>query len=219
MNTKGLIFDMDGVIINNDKYHCRAWQVFAAKHGKSVSFEEVKSWFGSMNSSILKNLLGNELSTDEIQKFSREKEVIYRNIYSSKIKPLKGLKTFLENPGLRKWKIGMATSAPPENVEFVLEKTGLAGKFHEITDDTQITNGKPDPEIFLETAKKLDVRPDHIIVFEDSFHGIEASRKAGMKVVGVATTHKPEQLNNTDRVIKDFSTLSLDDLNEILGEI
>lgn len=217
-HTKALIFDMDGVIINNDEYHCRAWQMFSGKYGKPVSFQEVKTWFGSTNASILRNLLGNELDEDEILTLSREKEVIYRKIYNKEIKPLNGLRKFIDNPGLKDWKMGLATSAPPENVEFVLEKTGLTNTFDAITDDTQISNGKPDPEIFLKTAEKLRVLPARVIVFEDSFHGIEASRKAGMKVIGVATTHESGQLTNTDMVIKDFHALTIDDLNSILED-
>ncbi|MFW5820969.1 MAG: HAD family hydrolase [Bacteroidota bacterium] len=215
---KALIFDMDGVVVNNDRYHYLAWKEFAEKHGKKLSFEEVKSWFGSTNISILIDFFDRELSPDDIKKYSAEKEKIYRDIYSPHIKPIKGLKGLLEAASGDGFVIGLATSAPPENVEFVLERTKLRKYFTEITDDSQISRGKPDPEIFITTAGKLGIDPSRSIVFEDSFYGIEAGKKAGMKVVAVASTHQPDKLKHADRVIINFSEIDLEELDILMDE-
>ncbi len=213
---KALIFDMDGVVVNNDRYHYLAWQEFAEKHSKKVNFEEVKSWFGSTNESILINFFDRELSPDEIKKFAAEKEKIYRDIYSQHITPLEGLKELLEAASGDGFEIGLATSAPPENVEFVLEKTKLKKYFTEITDDTQISKGKPDPEIFILTGRKLGIDPSRSIVFEDSFHGIEAGKNAGMKVIAVASTHQPDKLQHADRVIINFREIDIQELDSLM---
>ncbi|MGC9344889.1 MAG: HAD family hydrolase, partial [Bacteroidales bacterium] len=154
---KALIFDMDGVIVDNGRYHYEAWRKYAARLGKKVSFEEVKSWFGSTNVKILKNLIGGKLNTEEIQLHSDEKEKLYRQLFKKEIRALKGLEEFLKDAQKAGLKLGMATSAPPANVDFVLRHTGLREYFDTITDDTQIANGKPHPEIFLKTAEKLGV--------------------------------------------------------------
>lgn len=213
---KALIFDMDGVVINNDRFHYLAWQEFARQHGKTVSFEEVKSWFGSTNESILINFFDRRLSGDEIRKHAYEKEKIYRDLYSPHIKPLEGLKEFLDAASADGYEIGLATSAPPENVKFVLEKTNLEKYFKAITDDTQISNGKPDPEIFILTGHKLDTRPSRSIVFEDSFYGIEAAKKAGMKVIAVASTHQSDKLQHADRVVFNFNELGIRELDSLI---
>lgn len=213
---KALIFDMDGVVINNDRYHYLAWQKFAEQHGKTVSFEEVKSWFGSTNESIMVNFFDTNLSKDEIKKYAYEKEKIYRELYSPHIKPLEGLKELLEAASMDGYKIGLATSAPPENVEFVLDKTGLRKYFTEITDDTQISKGKPDPEIFNLTARKLGAYPSRSIVFEDSFYGIEAGKKAGMKVIAIASTHQSNKLQHADKVLSNFTELSIHELDSLI---
>lgn len=213
-----LIFDMDGVVVDNDLYHFRSWQDYAKTLGKVVSFEEVKSWFGSTNQVILENLLGKHVSSKEIEQHARRKEKHYREIYRQDIQPVKGLKSFLELAQKENFRIGLATSAPPENVDFVLSSTGLTDFFEVITDDTQINSGKPDPEIFLKTAKKLQASPSGSIVFEDSFHGIEAARRAGMYVIGVATTHELENLVHADLQITDFTELTISILENLLGE-
>ncbi len=212
---KALIFDMDGVIVNNDRYHCLSWMEFAKQHDKTVGFDEVKSWFGSTNRTILENLFDNRLDPEQIVRMGREKEEIYRRMYAADIRPVDGLPEFLGSLG-GAYRIGVATSAPTENVEFVLRETGLRAYFEAITDESDIRKGKPDPEIFLKAAGKLGVNPSQCLVFEDSFHGIEAARSAGMHVVGLATTHKPEDLKNTDLVIRNFFEINTQKLDEIL---
>jgi beta-phosphoglucomutase len=216
MRIKALIFDMDGVIVDNARFHYKAWRKYAARLGKEVSFDEVKSWFGSTNDIILGKLIDGYISSDEIRFHSEEKEKLYRQLFDKEIRALKGLEKFLKEAQQAGLKIGMATSAPPANVDFVLNHTGLRGYFDTITDDSQIANGKPHPEIFLKTAEKLGVKASETIVFEDSFHGVEASRRAGMKVVGVATTHEKSALTMADFQINDFTEINLSQLQEIV---
>ena len=211
---KALIFDMDGVIVNNDRYHCLSWVEFARKHGKEVTFDEVTSWFGSTNRTILEDLFENTLSPAQITQMGREKEIIYREMYARDIKPVSGLPDFLGSLD-GSFLVGLATSAPGENVEFVLRETGLSGYFTSITDESDIKNGKPDPEIFLRAASKLGAVPADCLVFEDSHHGIVAARRAGMHVVGVATTHKPEMLKDTDLIIRDFTEITVEKINDL----
>ena len=214
---RALIFDMDGVIVDNDEFHILAWAKFAEKYGKQAGREEVKSWFGNTNRMILLGLFHKDLTQEEVHSLSREKEDIYRAMYEETIKPLEGLKDFLQRISTEKYAIAVATSAPAENVEFVLGKTGLKEFFPVITDDTMISHGKPDPEIFLKTAGKLGVAASDCIVFEDSLHGIEAARRAGMKVIALATTHNEDKLKHADLVISDFQGLENKELENLFN--
>ena len=207
MNKKGLIFDMDGVIVGNAHYHALAWIKFAEKYGITLSEEEVKNQFGSINDEILRALFKRKLDPAEIEKMAIEKEEIYREVYCEDIKEVKGLTEFLNGLDMNSFVIAVATAAPPKNVDFVLGSTNLKQYFDIITDESEIKNGKPHPEIFLKTAEKMGMKPEECIVFEDSFHGIEAGNRAGMKVIGVGTTHSKESLKNTILNIDDFTSL------------
>lgn len=211
-----VIFDMDGVVVDNTKYHALAWKTFAKKRGKTITTKEVKEKvLGLFNKEIFEWFFGCTLTTERIQRFADEKEALYRKVYAPAIRPLPGLHAFLEKLKAHHVRVGLATAAPPINVRWVLRKTGLARYFRTIVDDTGVARGKPHPDIFLKCAKRLGVTPRHCVVFEDAMSGITAARRAGMKVVGVATTHKPNELRHTDLVVRDFRKLTLDRLQKL----
>ena len=189
-----LIFDMDGVIVDNHQWHFKAWVEFGKRHGIIISRKEFSKQFGSTNHHIMKSLFGDSITEKEIKVYAEEKENIYREIYLPHIKPVKGLTEFLKLASDKNIPIALATSAPYENVKFTLECTGLQKYFNVITDSSMVKFGKPDPEVYLITAEKLKVQPAECIVFEDSVPGILSASNAGMKVIGVATTHKPDEL-------------------------
>jgi beta-phosphoglucomutase len=212
---KACLFDMDGVVVDNKEFHIEAWKIYADRLGFKVNYEECKSWFGYTNNHILKKLFNKELAHDEMEKMGEEKEVIYRDLYAGKIVPLHGLPEFIESLRKAGIKIALATSAPSANVHFTLEKTFLSDKFETIVDGSMVKNGKPDPEIFLKAAQNLGVTPECTLVFEDSFHGINAAHAAGMKVIGVATTHQANEIKGTHAIIKDFSEITLEDIKKL----
>lgn len=189
-----LIFDMDGVIADNYKWHLAAFVEFGKRHGLNITTEEFGKHFGSTNHVIMNSLFNKELSEEEIDALADEKETIYRELYRPFIKPVEGLPAFLEYASSHGIAIALATSAPSANVTFTLEATGLKKYFGVITDSSMVKHGKPDPEIYLLTAMKLGAKPTDCIVFEDSVPGIMAAKNAGMRVIGVATTHKSDEL-------------------------
>jgi HAD superfamily hydrolase (TIGR01509 family) len=98
----------------------------------------------------------------------------------------------------------IATSAPRANVDFTLEKTHIGKFFDTILDESFVTNGKPEPEIYLKTAAALGFDPAKCIVFEDSLSGVEAGKAAGCKVIGITTTHSHEELRKCNLVVENF---------------
>ena len=189
-----LIFDMDGVIVDNHHWHFKAYVEFGKRHKLNISREQFMTYFGWTNRVIMKSIFGEDISEEEIITYGREKESIYREIYLPFIKPVEGLPEFLQFVSKRRIPLAMATAAPSENVKFTLQATGLEHYFSTITDSSMVSRGKPDPQVYLITAQKLGVQPSECIVFEDSIPGIQAATNAGMQVIGVATTHSADEL-------------------------
>lgn len=198
------LFDMDGVIIDSNPFHKIALKQFCKKYGHDLSEEQlIQKIYGRTNKDWLKNVFG-DLDPQTLKKYADEKEQLFRDLYEKDIKPLEGLTEFLirmEKAGIAK---AIATSAPRENVDFTLEKTGLSKYFQTILDESFVSKGKPDPEIYLKTAKALGYAPENCIVIEDSLSGVKAGKAAGCKVIGITTTHSAEELSETDMVFNNF---------------
>lgn len=209
------IFDMDGTLVNNSAYHVKAWELFLKRYALTGA-EKIWDFFGNTNEQLMKYFFQRDLTKEEIETYAKEKEQIYREIYAPEIKPIEGLLALLKDLKSENVKTGLATSAPMENVHFVLEHIQASGFFDVIVDDTQISNGKPDPEIFLTCAARLGSTNDQCIVFEDAVHGITAARRAHMKVVAIDTTYSSANLKEADLVISDFSEISTGKIRQLL---
>ncbi|MFZ5939502.1 MAG: HAD family hydrolase [Bacteroidota bacterium] len=212
-----VIFDMDGVIVDNAAFHFEAWGEFCAKKGLEFNREEFRGWFGSTNREILARLYGRKVSRQEAVKLGEEKEAIYRQIYEPVLSPVHGLAYFLNELKRYNFKLAVATSAPPKNVDFVLSNSHTRKYFDAIVDASGVRHGKPSPEIYLKASRKLRIKPQNCLVFEDAFYGIEAARNARMKVIGVGTTHKAEELKGTEMNIHDFSQVTAEMVAVILN--
>ncbi len=211
------IFDMDGVLVDNIRYHFRAWREFARRRG--VPFDETtfrNTLFGKTNPPILRGLLGEAIGEREIEAWADEKEALYRELHRGRVRPARGLVRLLDALRAEGVTMAVATAAPRANMDFVLAETGLAPYFRVLVDAGQVRRGKPDPEIYLAAAARLRRAPRLCVAFEDSFPGIRAARDAGMKVVGVSTTHAPDELSAADLVVADFRGLTPDRLRRLV---
>lgn len=210
-----IMFDMDGVLIDSNPSHKIALRQFCEKYGHFLTEEQLRTQiYGRTNRDWITNLFG-QLSEDVLQQYANEKEALFREIYAHDIAPLKGAVSFIEllhSTGVPK---AIATSAPRLNVDFVLQNTGLEPYFDTILDESFVTVGKPHPEIYLKTAAALGFLPENCIVFEDSLAGVQSAKAAGCKVVGITTTHTPEELAHTDLILPNFSGLTLERLNAL----
>lgn len=218
--TFAVIFDMDGVIADNLKYHKRAWQAFFKRHGLKLTdkfFDEKMN--GRTNQEILETIFKRKLTRAEITADIKEKEELYRKIYRPLVKPVPGIVNFLKLLNSLDIKIALATAAPETNVNFILNGTKTRKFFAHlnIVDAENVRRGKPNPEIFLKAAHKLKTPPRQCIVFEDAPLGIMAAKRAGMKVVGVATTYRAAKLHKykSDLIIKNFNSLKISKLLEL----
>ncbi|HEX6891338.1 MAG TPA: HAD family phosphatase [Chryseolinea sp.] len=200
------IFDMDGVLVDSNPTHKIALKQFCKKHGYDLSEEHLREKiYGRTNRDWLLNLFGN-LDEKTIRAYAEEKEALFRELYTD-IGPLNGLHSFLEKLEAMGIPKAIATSAPRANVDFTISRTHIERFFPVILDDSFVTKGKPDPEIYLKSAAALGFDPAQCVVFEDSLSGVQAAKHAGCKVVGLTTTHTREELSGTDLNIDDFKGL------------
>jgi beta-phosphoglucomutase len=201
------IFDMDGVIIDSNPFHKVALKQFCQKYGHDLSEEQLKEKiYGRTNKDWITNVFG-KLDERKLRAYADEKEALFRKLYEQDVHALKGLITFLEAMDRLGIPRAIATSAPRTNVDFTLVHTGIEKYFSVILDDSFVSKGKPDPQIYIKTAEALKLSPENCVVFEDSLSGVQAGKRAGCKVVGVTTTHSAKELSETDLVINDFSEI------------
>ena len=212
-----VIFDLDGVIVDNMGYHKRAWEIFIKKHNPGLAMEDFSRHFGRTNRDLVPLVFGRTLSEEEVAVYGEEKEALYRRLYAEHIAPLPGLLNFLRELKEKHVRAVIATSAPKKNLDLVLDGLGIRPWFDALVDASEVEKGKPDPEIYLKAAQKVGRAPEVCIVFEDSRAGIQAGLNAGMKVVGVATTLPPEKLSGTHLVISDFREISVARLERLVG--
>jgi HAD superfamily hydrolase (TIGR01509 family) len=204
MQPIAFIFDMDGVIVDSNPFHKISLKQFCKKYGHDLSEEQLKERiYGRTNKDWLANVFG-PLEEEQLKAYADEKEALFRELYKDDIHEVAGLTNFLQTLETQNIPRAIATSAPRANVDFTLAKTGTGRFFPVILDESFVSKGKPDPEIYLKTAAALHFLPEQCIVFEDSLSGVRAGKRAGCKVVGITTTHTREELDETDLVIDDF---------------
>ena len=183
-----MIFDMDGVLIDSNPLHRQAWEAYNRSFGLETTEAMHQSMYGKRNDEIVRNFFG-DLPAAEVTLRGSEKERLYREMIAGSIENflVPGVRNFLET--YCNTPMAVASNAEPENLALVLDSCALRGYFRVIIDGHQARNPKPHPEIYLRAAAELGIQPDQCLAFEDSHSGVEAARAAGMRVIGIRTTH------------------------------
>ncbi|HUB67927.1 MAG TPA: HAD-IA family hydrolase [Candidatus Methylacidiphilales bacterium] len=210
---RGAIFDWDGVIINSAEHHRMSWDRLAAETGYVLPDGHFERGFGMKNEVIIPELLGWTEDPAEIARLSLRKEAIWREVVrETGIEPLPGVEPWLERlkkEGIRRV---IASSTHRENITTTLEVLGIGRFFDAIVAAEDVTRGKPDPEVFLTAASRLEVTAKDAVIFEDALVGIAAARAAKMRVAAVTTTNRREALHEADWVVDRLDELSVTEL-------
>lgn len=182
----GLIFDLDGVIIDSMPLHLRAWQRYLEMTGIGTR-ESLEFMHGQRNEEIVRDLLGLEADSQTVIAHGAAKEQLYRDMMREQLREhlVPGIADWLDH--VSGAPIALATNAERANVDFVLDGGGLRPYFDAIVDGSQVERPKPAPDVYLRAAELLEIPPRNCIVFEDSPVGVAAAATAGMRVVGVLT--------------------------------
>ena len=202
-----LIFDMDGVVIDSNPLHRRAWTEFNRRFGLETTDGMLERMYGKRNDEIVRDFFG-ALPDDEVIARGAAKEVLYREMLGERVDEVlvPGLKDFLARyPATPK---ALATNAEPQNVDFLLDRAGIRPLFQFAVNGSEVRHPKPHPEIYERAAELLHTKPANCVVFEDSYSGIEAARAAGTRIVGISTTH--DNLPGTNLTVDNFWSRDLD---------
>lgn len=217
-NNRAVIWDMDGVIVDTASYHRKAWQGVFRKQGIAFTEEDFRHSFGQRNDTIIKEVMGTEVSPDELNTISSEKEVIFRESIRQNLRPLSGAIELMAATGKDGFLTALASSAPIENIRLLLEGLGIDKCFQSIISAGDVSRGKPDPQVFLLAARRLGVEPANCIVIEDAVAGVSAAKRAGMYCVAVTNTHPRDSLIEADIIVSSLTEITVNDLKRLLSQ-
>lgn len=225
MNTQpnfGVIFDIDGTMVNNTAVHRQAWFDLCAKHGIPMNLELYhQKIHARSNDRIVPALFGDHVDAAFIRRIEIEKESLYRERFAPIMRPAAGLLDLLEALTKADVPCGAASNSPRENVEFVLDGLGITHRLKAVVYRDHVRVGKPDPEMLLKTAAGLGLAPNRCVLFEDSASGFKAGRAAGMPFIAVTYGADPSELaeaHDAAAVIEDFQGITLPHLQSIIEQ-
>ena len=192
---QGLIFDMDGTMIDSMPYHAKSWVAFARNHGIAIDVAELlRRTTGRTGAECMELLFGRAMEPQECWELIHQKEEIYRELFAPVFAEVAGFKAFFADAHRRGLRLGVGTAGDKHNIAFAMQHLKMDPLPHAMVGGDEGLPGKPEPAIFLEAARRIGADPQACIVFEDAPFGIEAARRAGMRAVAVCTSHRAEEL-------------------------
>ncbi len=215
---KGLLFDMDGTLVDNLAYHFAAFEEYAKREGFELLEPVTLKHNGMHLKDIFPILLGEKVVEEQgLEKLSNGKEATYRDMYRPHIAPIAGLIELLQSAKAAGVKCAIGSSGCRENVEMIIEGLGVADLIDASISGSDVTNGKPHPEIFTKAHEALGLKAEECVVVEDAVNGILAGVAAGCKCLGITTTAPAEELAKAgaNLCIEDYSTITISDLQNL----
>ena len=211
MKARALIFDMDGVLIDTEQLNDTHMVKFLKKLGIEIDSDYLQKFRG-VHAKYAWDQISKEfnLSTPIDQLISEVRKSYLDYLISlDNLEPVEGVREFLEKLKKQKIKLAVASSAYHKRIDMLLKTCALTNYFNVILSGDHVEHGKPDPEIYVETAKLLKEDPKDCIVFEDATNGIIAAKAAGMKVIGYrGADHNKQDLSGADKIINSFKNVT-----------
>lgn len=213
---KGVIFDMDGVLIDSHPVHKKVWARFLASLNRSVSEAELDFVLdGRKREEIMRHFLGN-LPAEQMREYGQRKDKIYAES-SRNLKTIPGVEEFLNRLEKAGLPMAVATSASFARARGTLDELGILPRFSALVTADDVVKGKPDPEIFVKAAEQLSLAPYSLLAVEDAVSGVKAAKTAGMKCLGIAADERREKLRAAGavHVVPDYLGLSLLEVQQL----
>jgi HAD superfamily hydrolase (TIGR01509 family) len=214
---EAILWDMDGVLADTTPLHFATWKQVLAKYGLPFDKQEFQYIFGLKNHDLLPRLVGKPLDHNWIEQVAAQKERAFRQALTGRLQPLPGVIKWLDRFNGWNCKQAVASSAPPENVETLVDELNIRKYFTALVTPGNLP-GKPDPAVFLLAARQLGAVPHNCLVIEDSIPGVEAAYRAKMKCIAVTTTNPPEVLTRADIVVRTLDQLTVRQVESLFHE-
>ena len=213
-----LLFDMDGVLIDNTPEQARAFQLLFRDLGLTTNARKLLERLNGMPAShILKTVFTNPVPRKKLEEYAAQREFLYRTLYWDKRRELAGLTPFLQAARAAGFRIGLGTGSGSDTIGYIIDHLDLRRYFDVVVGKDDVQRGKPHQDTFRETAQQLGVPPERCVVFEDAILGEQSAYKAGIRVIGVGTTLKPEQFQAPLTVIQDFTGITPEQVLALLA--
>lgn len=214
MSFKGAIFDLDGVIVNTVPLHFKAWQRMFEEYGKKFTLKDYEDKVDGIPRMDGARAVLTELSKEELEKAATKKQGYFVEFLKEGVTVYETTVELMRE--LRQKSIKIAVISSSRNCPDILKKVGLYPLIDVEINGKMIVRGKPDPWIFQEAAKRLNLKYEECIMFEDAVLGVEAGKRAGMFTVGIDRRNAPERLKKADLVIKDLGEVDYKKLSSFL---
>ena len=216
-----VIWDVDGTLVDTAEMHFQAWQRLCAELGRPFTRADFAATFGKRNPEIFEELFGPRFSTREIDELGFRKEEFYRAAARHGVDLLPGVRLLLEALHTAGFRQAIGSSAPRANVDLIMELTRTASLFEAIVSSEDTQRGKPDPQVFLVAAERLNMPPKRCVVVEDAVAGVQAAKAGGMKCIAVTFVgHHPEdrlRAAGADLVAPTLETVSPQAIRQLLN--
>jgi HAD superfamily hydrolase (TIGR01509 family) len=214
---RGVVFDMDGVLVDSHPVHRKAWRLFFNTLGRDIRDSELDFILdGRKREDILYHFLGN-CSESELEEFGRRKDSIFRQIQLGVV-PVPGMIRVVRELHVRGTALAVATSASLTRARSTLAELGLLNCFDVVLTGEDVFRGKPDPAVYSLACARLHIAPSALLAVEDAVSGIRAAVAAGLHCLAIALHEAPETLMaaGATEVLRDFENVSATDLEEVL---
>ena len=215
-----VIFDVDGVLVDSYAPHFESWRAAGRELGFEMTESQFVFTFGRTSRDIIAHfwphLAG---SPEEIASVDRRKEAAYRAIIREQFPAMPGAIELIDELAAAGFVLAVGSSAPTENVALTIEKLGKADKFAGVVTGSDVTHGKPNPQIYLLASERIGVPPSRCLVVEDAPVGITAAKAAGMACIGLASAgHEVASLGQADLVVHSLSEISAPRIRKLILE-
>jgi beta-phosphoglucomutase len=208
MITPAVIFDVDGVLVDSYQAHFASWSKLYREVGRDYTEAAFAADFGRTSRDILRRTLGDTLSEAQIRELDERKEALYRELLREQFPAMEGAAALIDALVADGFLLAVGSSAPLANIELSLEKLGRAASFSATVCGSDVSRGKPDPQVFQLAAQRLGVPASCCAVIEDAVHGVEAARRAGAASIGLVGTVDRKHLDAADLVVDRLDQLS-----------
>jgi beta-phosphoglucomutase len=217
MQQLGVIFDMDGVLVDSYHAHFESWQRLYGELGIAYSEEQFAGDFGRTSRDILRRTMGDDLRDEQVVAWDGRKEAIYRELLRERFPAMDGAADLIQSLSADGFRLAIGSSGPPENVALAIEKLAVGAHFDATVTGADVTRGKPDPQVFLIAAERLQLPPAQCAVVEDAVHGITAAKRAGMAAIGLTGTLERHELSAADAVVDNLRQLSPERIRALIA--